>query len=192
MVGRAPAPRPGSLRSDRRPAHRGHPSGAGPGDGPAPFGPPAGGRHSAVFGREPGKNRRPAGGGGLPAPGAGPGPGIGPGGHRRREPGGAAVQRRLPSRAPPSARGENDLVTHAHTAQNKMSRDIYTGTYADDLLERVGRADLGGAPRPRCSWTARPWASTWGWPCWCAWWELAPRLSRCCGCRPARVLTGKE
>ncbi|MFR7990142.1 MAG: hypothetical protein ACLU5F_06070, partial [Anaerovoracaceae bacterium] len=36
------------------------------------------------------------------------------------------------------SQGENDLVTHAHTAQNKMSRDIYTGTYADDLLERVG------------------------------------------------------
>lgn len=40
------------------------------------------------------------------------------------------------------SQGENDLVTHAHTAQNKMSRDIYTGTYADDLLERVGERIL--------------------------------------------------
>lgn len=40
------------------------------------------------------------------------------------------------------SQGENDLVTHAYTAQNKMSRDIYTGTYGDDLLDRVGERIL--------------------------------------------------
>lgn len=36
------------------------------------------------------------------------------------------------------SQGENDLVKHAHTAQNKFSLDVYRSSYAVELLDRVG------------------------------------------------------